>query len=136
MKKIQQVFYLILIFLTLFDILLLAYAMFYPVGSVFKHSVEFFDLIVCIVLWLEFIHGYLHSDNRRQYLRSNALSILGMLPLNFVFLRALRLIKLLQLIRLFVLARDGERTVAAFLKRTFLDKIILIAIIFIFALTI
>lgn len=136
MKRIQQAFYLILIFLTFLDILLLAYVMFYPVDSIFRHYVESFDLALCIVLWLEFIYGYLHSDNRWQYLKNNALSILGMLPLNFVFLRALRLIKLVQLIRLFVLARDGERTVAAFLKRTYLDKIILVSIIFIFLVTI
>lgn len=59
-----------------------------------------------------------------------------MLPINFVFLRALRLVKLIQLIKLFVLARDREKTVSIFLKNTYLDKIILVAIIFIFILTV
>ena len=59
-----------------------------------------------------------------------------MLPINFVFLRALRLVKLIQLIKLFVLARDSEKTISDFLKHTYLDKIILVAIIFTFILTI
>lgn len=136
MKKSQQYVYIILIFLTALDILLLGYILFYHVDSSFKHVVEAFDLIVCVILWIEFIYSYYHSDNRKQYLRNNYLSILGMLPLNFVFLRALRLIKLVQLINLLVLARDSEIFLTRFLKKTYLDKIILIAIIFVFAVTV
>ena len=55
-----------------------------------------------------------------------------MFPLNFYFLRALRLIRLIQLIKLFVLARDSEKAFAKFLHQTYLDKIILVAILFIF----
>lgn len=69
-------------------------------------------------------------------MKDNSLSILGMLPLNFVFLRALRLIKLFQLIRVFVLARETGGYITKFLKETYLGKIILMAIIFIFAVTV
>lgn len=136
MKRSQQALYLILIIATLFDILLLFYVALYPVSSSLKYKAFNFDLIICVVLWGEFIYSYLHSDNRKRYLRDNWLSVLGMLPLDFVFLRALRLLKLVQLIKLLVLARDSEKTIANFLKQTFLDKIILMAIVFIFALTI
>lgn len=136
MKKSQQILYLILIIATLLDILLLAYIVIFPVDSFLKHCIEAFDLILCIVLWLEFIYSYLHSDNKKQYMKDNSLSILGMLPLNFVFLRALRLIKLFQLIRVFVLARETGGYITKFLKETYLGKIILMAIIFIFAVTV
>ena len=114
----KQKIYLAIIFSTIIDICLLAYITFYPVSNILKYHVLSFDFIICIVLWIEFIYSYLHSDDRRQYLKENTLSILGMLPLNFFFLRALRLIRLIQLIKLFVLARDGEKSVAKFLHQT------------------
>lgn len=136
MKKFQQIVYLILIFATFLDILLLADITFYPSVSSVITSVEAFDLILCIVLWLEFIYSYIHSDNKRQYLKENAFSILGMLPVNLVFLRALRLVKLAQLINIFILSRDEEQSVSKFLKQTHLEKVIVLSIIFIFALTV
>ena len=59
-----------------------------------------------------------------------------MLPTDFFFLRALRLIKLLQLIRIYVVSKDEEQFLINFLKKTYLDRIIVIAIVFIFAITI
>ena len=136
MLKSKQIIYLILIFATFSDIVLLFYAALNPVSSTFRFGVYTFDIILCAALWIEFIYSYLKSDNKKQYLIENSLSILGMLPINFVFLRALRLLKLIQLIKLFVLARDSEKNLSNFLKHTYLDKIILIAIIFIFILTV
>lgn len=136
MKKSKQALYLLLILLTLADILLLGYITFYPISLQFKYYAFTFDLVLCIVLWVEFIYSYLHSDDKSQYLNDNLLSILGMLPIDFIFLRALRLLKLFQLIRIFVVSKDDEDLFTNFLKRTYLDKIIVIAIIFIFVITI
>lgn len=132
----RQTLYLTIIFLTILDICLLTYIFFYPVQDSIKQWVFAFDLIICIILWVEFIYSYRHSENKKQYLKENAISILGLFPLNFYFLRALRLIRLIQLIKLWVLARDSERAYAKFLHRTYLDKIILVAIVFIFLETI
>ena len=136
MKKSLQLFYITLISLTIIDILLLVQIIFYPVDSNFKFWVRTFDLLLCILMWIEFIYSYRHAEDKRQYLRDNSLSILGMLPIDFIFLRALRLIKLLQLIKVFVLARETSGTISGFLKRTYLDKIIFVSIIFIFIVTI
>ena len=136
MEKSKQRIYLILIFTTLLDIILLFYVELNPVSLTFRNEIYTFDIILCGVLWIEFIYSYLKSDNKKQYLIDNSLSILGMLPINFVFLRALRLVKLIQLIKLFVLARDKQKNLTNFLKHTYLDKIILIAIIFTFILTV
>ena len=116
MEKSKQRIYLILIFATFLDILLLFYVALRPVSSTFRDTVFAFDIILCAVLWIEFIYSYLKSEDKKQYLIENSLSILGMLPINFVFLRALRLVKLIQLIKLFVLARDSEKTISDFLK--------------------
>lgn len=136
MKRSRQVLYLLLIFLTLADILLLCSIAFYPVSSQFKFFVYAFDLIVCMVLWVEFIYSYIHAADKRQYFSSNLLSVIGMLPLDFVFLRALRLIKLLQLIKVFVVSKDEDDFILNFLNRTYLDKILVIAILFIFTITV
>jgi voltage-gated potassium channel len=114
----------------------LASVLVHPISPNFKSFVYGYDLFVCAILWIEFIYSYLHADDRRQYLRSNSLSILGMLPIDFVFLRALRLIKLFQFIKLYVLARETTGRFSRFLKHTYLDKIGLIAILFIFIITI
>lgn len=135
MKRFQSILYLILILTTILDIGLLFYVTFYPVSSTLKYDVFAFDLVLCIVLWAEFIYSMSKSD-KKQYIKDNFWSILGMLPIDFVFLRALRLIKLIQLIRLFIFSIYNEKSISKFLKETFLDKIMLIAIIFIFLMTI
>lgn len=135
-KNKKQLFYLTIIFLTTIDIILLFYIAFYPVSKTLKYSVISFDLILCAVLWIEFIYSYLHAVDKKQYFKNNSLSILGMLPIDFIFFRALRLIKLIQLIKLFVLARETTGNISKFLKQTYLDKIILVAIFFIFSITV
>lgn len=132
----KRLFYLIIIFLTFLDILFLGYVVFFPVSSTLRYSVVAFDLIVCIILWIEFIYSYRHSKNKKKYLKDNSLSILGMFPIDFIFLRALRLVKLVQLIKLYVLARETTGNISKFLKHTLLDKIIFIAILFIFIVTV
>ena len=127
---------LLLIFLTIIDLLLLAYILFYPGDSSVMFFVRTFDIGVCILLWIEFIYSYLHSDDKKQFMKENTISILGMLPVDFVFLRALRLIRLVHLIKQFIVKRNGEKTIINFLKQTYLDKIIFVAIIFIFTVTV
>lgn len=102
----KQLVYLLLIFLTVLDVLFMAYIVFYPNSLALKYNAIAFDLIVCVILWIEFIYSYWNADDKKEYLKNNSLSILGMLPIDFIFLRALRLIKILQLIKLFVLARE------------------------------
>lgn len=136
MKKSEQACYLFLIFATLLDILLWCYITFYPVSQTFRFNVIIFDLILCLVFWVEFIYRYLHSEDKKQYVEDNLLSMLGMLPVDFAFLRALRLIKLFHLIKIYILSKDDEDSVENFLKRTYLDKILVIAVIFIIAMTV
>jgi voltage-gated potassium channel len=87
-------------------------------------------------MWIEFIYSYMHANDKRKYFENNFITIIGMLPVDFVFLRALRLIKLLQLIKIYVLSKDDEELITNFLKRTYLDKIIVTAILFVFAITV
>ena len=94
-----------------------------------------FDLVLCVVLWIEFIYSNLKSDEKPS-LKDNAISIIGMLPFDFIFLRALRIIKLFQLLKTLLVTILNEKSITKFLRETLLDEIILIAIIFIFVTTI
>ena len=68
----KRAFYLILIFLIIIDICLLAYVTFYPVASSLKVGAWTFDLILCVVLWIEFIYSYYHCDDRKKLVHSFA----------------------------------------------------------------
>lgn len=131
----KQWFYLAIIISIIIDFSLLIYVMFYPVDPSFKSTIYTIDVIICIIMWAEFIYSYKHSQNKKQYLGDNYLSIAGMLPLDFMFLRGLRLIKLVNFIKKFALTHESE-AIEKFLKRTLLDKILSIAIIFIFVVAI
>ena len=122
----KQVIYFGGIVLTIFDILFLIYITFCPVDASFRFNVIAFDLFLCVCFWVEFLYN----------LKNNSLSILGMLPFNSVFMRALRFVKLAHLIKIFILIRDDQKVAANFLKKTYLDKIIAIAILFIVAVTV
>ena len=109
--------------------------MFFPVNPSFRSTIYTFDVIMCIIMWAEFIYSYKHSEEKKQYLKDNYISVAGMLPLDFMFLRGLRLIKLVNFIKKFALSHESE-AIEKFLKRTLLDKILSIAIIFIFVVAI
>ncbi|MDO5814197.1 MAG: ion channel [Methanobrevibacter sp.] len=124
------------IVLTIFDILFLVYITFYPAANSFKYQVIAFDLVLCLFFWIEFLYNLKKSEDKKTYLRNNYLGIFGMLPFNSVFLRALRFVKLAQFIKIYVVIRDDEKIVSDFFRKTYLDKVIIIAIIFIVVVTI
>lgn len=132
----RQSAYFVGIILTVFDILFLAYITFYHVSGSVRNMVIAFDLLLCALFWVEFLYNLKRSDDRRTYLKNNSLGILGMLPVNFIFFRALRFVKLAQLIKIFILIRDDEKVVSDFLHKTYLDKIIAVSIIFVVLITI
>lgn len=132
----NQLLYLALIALTILDILLIAYVVFYHVPLAVKYNIYAFDFFVCALMWVEFVYSYRHADDKKHYLKENSISILGMLPINFVLFRALRLVKLVHLIKSFVIARETTGRISHFLKQTYLDKIILVAIIFVLSISV
>ena len=134
MKK--QIVYLVGIILTILDIIFLSYITFYPVDRTFKYQVIAFDLLMCALFWIEFLYNLKKSDDKKKYLKNNYLGIFGMIPFNSVFIRALRFVKLAQLIRIFIVIRDDQKIVSNFLKKTYLDKIIAITVIFIVIITV
>ncbi|WP_407432746.1 ion transporter [Methanobrevibacter sp.] len=127
----KLLFYLIISILILVDFVFLIYVSFFSTDPFLKNLFLYFDFALCIVLWIEFFYSYKHADNKKHYLRENALSILGMFPYYFIFLRPFRLIKLIHYIKLFAIHHESD-TLENFLKRTLLDKILSVGVIFVF----
>lgn len=128
--------YFLAILLTVIDVLFLIYITLYPVDNTFKFHVIAFDLILCACFWVEFLYSLKKSDDKKEYLKNNYISILGMLPFNSVFLRLLRFVKLAQLIKVYMIVRDDEKVVENFFQKTYLDTIIATAVIFVAIVTI
>ncbi len=127
----KQLFYLILSILILIDFVLLFYTSFFSTNPLFKTSFLYFDFVLCVILWIEFFYSYRHSDDKKSYLKDNILSIWGMFPFYLILFRPFRLIKLVHYIKLVAVHHNSE-SLDRFLKRTLLDKIISIAIVFVF----
>ena len=73
----KQVIYFGGIVLTIFDILFLIYITFCSVDASFKFNVIAFDLFLCACFWVEFLYRLKKSDDRKEYLKNNSFSILG-----------------------------------------------------------
>jgi voltage-gated potassium channel len=130
----KQAFYLIISILIVIDVIMVFYVSFYSTDATLKNVFYAFDLILCIILWLEFLYGFYRSENKKKYLLNNILSIWGMFPFQFVLFRFFRLIKLVQYIKKFAIHRESE-VLENFLKKTYLDRIISIAILFVFSIS-
>ena len=130
----KQAFYFIISILIIIDVIMVFYVSFYSTDTTLKTVFYSFDFILCIILWLEFLYGFYHCEDKKRYLLDNVLSIWGMFPFQFVLFRFFRLIKLVQYIKLFAIQRESE-VLENFLKRTYLDRIISIAILFVFSIS-
>lgn len=130
----KQAFYFIISNLIVIDVIMVFYVSFFSTDATLKTVFYAFDLILCIILWLEFLYCLYHSENKKKYLLNNILSIWGMFPFQFVLFRFFRLIKLVQYIKLFAVHNESE-VLENFLKRTYLDRIISITIFFVFSIS-
>ena len=126
----KQAFYLIISILIVIDIIMVIYVSFYSTNMTLKSVFYTFDFILCLILWTEFLYSFYHSDNKKKYLLNNILSIWGMFPYYFILFRPFKLVKLVQYIKLFAIHQESV-ILENFLKKTYLDKIISVSILFV-----
>lgn len=66
----------------------------------------YFDLFVCLVLFINLINGYRHSeDGLFTFLKRHIIDIISMIPFNFIFLRYLTLFRVFRILQLFQVVR-------------------------------
>jgi len=139
-KKKTVILELFIIILILTDTILLLATIFYDFPISVATSISTFDLIVCIVLFFDYINRMMKTNNKKIFVKSNWIDIIAMLPdilLNSVFsffglagaTGILRLLRLIRVARVLILFRKSIILFSNFIKETYLDKILTIVVI-------
>lgn len=138
-KNLHPIVDAIIIVLIIVDTFLLLLITFYNLPTSTVLYVVYFDLIVCMVLFVEFIFRIRNVDDKKRYIKNHWYDIIAMIPLDFIFydyLFAFRLFRLIRLIRIFALFRKSLRHFFKFIEDTHLHLSLGILIFTIFAGTI
>lgn len=138
-KKLHPLIDAAIIVLIIVDTFLLLLITFYNIDPITVFYIVYFDLFVCLVLFVEFIFRIRHVDDKKGYIKSHWYDIIAMIPLDFVFyqyLFAFRFFRLIRLIRIFALFRKSLHHFFKFIKESHLHLSLGILIFTIFAGTI
>lgn len=115
-----------IIILIIVDTFLLTLITFYPTDPKIFYSIVYFDLAVCIVLFMEFIYNIRKENDKKRYIKEHWYDIIAMIPIDFLsvtFLYPLRLFRLARIIRVVRVLRVlslGAKSIKLFFK--FLDE--------------
>lgn len=123
----------IIIILVIIDTLLLLISSFTHLANNVLTNIYYFDLVVCVILWIEFIYDIYHSKNRKEYLKKNWYYIIAIIPLDFFFIRAFRfvgIIRIFKLTRILILFNKSRKDYKKFVE-IYLDKLIIAILIFV-----
>lgn len=123
--------------LVITDIILLLYETFFTLSPQYAQDIIYFDLALCILLFLDFTYCFFKSDNKKSYLKENWLTLIACIPFDFFLLRIFRFARFIRIIRLFrittllTLFKKEFSSIRNFLNSTKLDSlfVLLIAII-------
>lgn len=97
-----------IIILIIVDTFLLILITFYNLDPKTVYSIIYFDLAVCIVLFIDFMYRLRNSDNKKRYIKTHWYDIIAMVPIDFIsvtYLFPLRLFRFARLIRVVRIAR-------------------------------
>lgn len=128
-----------IIVLIIVDTFLLLLITFYNLNPTTALYIVYFDLCVCMVLFVEFVFRIRNVEDKKTYIKHHWYDIVAMIPLDFVFyqyLFAFRLLRLIRLVRIFALFRKSLRHFLKFIEETHLHLSLGILIFTIFAGTI
>lgn len=99
MKYTEKIIESSVLLLVIIDMILLLILTFSNVSQHVEQKIIYFDLFVCFILWIDFIYNLYKSNNKKQFLKENWLTIIAIIPLDYFFLRWFRFIRIIRLIR-------------------------------------
>ena len=99
MKYTEKIIESSVLLLVIIDMILLLILTFSNVSQHVEQKIIYFDLFVCFILWIDFIYNLYKSNNKKQFLKENWLTIIAIIPLDYFFLRWFRFIRIKRLIR-------------------------------------
>ena len=110
----------ILMILIVIDVVLIFYSMFSKVNPILLDYIYRFDLILCVILFIEFSYNLNKSEEKIKYIKSNWYDIIAFIPLDF--LRAFRFIRIFKLLKILTLFKKDLSKLTEFLGRTHLTE--------------
>ena len=134
-----------IIILIIVDTFLLILITFYNLDPKTVYSIIYFDLAVCIVLFIDFMYRIRNEDNKKHYIKTHWYDIIAMIPIDFISItflfplrlfRFVRFIRVLRVARVFSMAAKSIRLFFEFLEETHLHLSLGILIFTIFSGTI
>ena len=125
---IRNIFEALIIILIIVDLVLLIFITVYPiVNPSLLNTIINFDLLVCAILFIDFIFRMRESDNNWEFILKNWPDIIAMIPFDFLllrmfrFVRLVRILRLLRFIRLFALFRRDTKYISNFFEQTHIN---------------
>ena len=124
--KIYNISNMFLCILLVVDVILISSMIVFNFPHNISSKIAIFDVIVCIILFLDFIKGYYNSQDRYTYLKLNYFQLIVAIPLDLILSPFLGLIyfDIVKLIRVLLLTTFFFKSVGEFLKGTRLDEIL------------
>ncbi|MBC7100906.1 MAG: ion transporter [Methanobacteriales archaeon] len=111
--------------LILIDIIAITYISFYPSSPVLIYSINIFDFLLCVILFIEFLYNIKMKKDKWVFIKENWTDILAFIPIYyFRIFRFTRLIRLLRLLKILALFRKYLKGLFKFLLETHMDQAI------------
>lgn len=137
-EKIEQIKNLILVLLISIDLIFIVTITFFNLPDNDLTFMAYFDLFVCILLFINLAIEYKNRDGGRlKFIKEHIIDILSIIPFNFIFLRYLtlfrvvRIIQFFQVIRIVNLRKSNLRSFKYFVENQLLRTLTVILVIYI-----
>lgn len=117
----RNIFEAFIIILIISDIVLLILITFSDLNPTVVTNIIYFDLIVCVILFFDFIYRMSLENDKKAFIRDNWLDIIAMIPIDFFMFRFLRFARLFKLLRLVALFRREWKYISSFFKQTHIN---------------
>ncbi len=127
----------ILLVLVLFDLIFVTLLLFHQLSYNEVIFFTFFDLGVCLLLFLDLINEYKKSgDSPKIFLKKHIIDIVSIIPYNIIFInhfsliRFFKVIQLLQVFKILELKRRGRSPFKYFIQEHLLNVLTVILIVY------
>ena len=124
--NIRNIFEAFIIILIIVDLVLLMLITFTTVSHSFFTTIIYFDLIVCAILFCDFIYRMQQEEDKKAFIKHNWPDIIAMIPFDILSLSQTyvfyaRFFRLFRLIRLVALFRREWKYISSFFKQTHIN---------------
>ena len=139
--NLRNLFEAFIIVLIIVDLVLLMLITFTTVSPSLFTIIIYFDLLVCIILFFDFIYRMRQEEDKKAFIKQNWPDIIAMIPLDIFSLSPsyiffARFFRLFRLVRLFTLFRREWKYISSFFRQTHINFAIGMLLFTIFAGTI